>query len=275
MALWNCRGLGQADSSKIPYISSLVRSYGLDMICLLETMLPVENIVKKLAYLPFLGCCGIDAIGHSGGLFICWFSPVGLGPVYSSPNVYLCKLVQGDEIKYVMFVYGSPHIANRMEIWKSISDILESLSNVIIIGDFNQVEYGSDKLGGNFFIPGQLEFMTWRMSIDLLDVPFTGLRFTWSNNRLDSDPIFERLDRAYESSTWFSNYPDSRVIHQPILFSDHAAIIFDDTAPSDYTKRPYRIENWCLSAPEVQNIISSVFCLFFPGSPMFALSRKL
>ncbi|XP_021714906.1 uncharacterized protein LOC110682875 [Chenopodium quinoa] len=234
-------------------------------------MVSVDTAAQKLASLPFLGCCGIDAVGLSGGLFICWFSALGLIPVYNSQNVYLCKLVQGDEIKYVMFVYGSPHVTNRLEIWYLISNFLESFSNVVIIGDFNQVEYTSDKLGGNFSIPGQSDFINWRIGQDLIDVPFSGPRYTWTNNRLDSDPIFERLDRAYGSSTWFANYPDTKLLHQPILFSDHAAIILSDTADSGCGKRPYRIENWCLSAPAVHNIIASVFSLFLSGSFIWSL----
>ncbi|XP_021714867.1 uncharacterized protein LOC110682830 [Chenopodium quinoa] len=275
VALWNCRGLGQADSPKIPYITSLVRSHGVDILCLLETMLSVDSVVRKLASLPFLGCCGIDADGLSGVMFICRFTPLGLVPVYSSQNVYLCKLVQGDEIKHVMFVYGSPHVTNRSEIWYLISNIIESLSNVIIIGDFNQVEYFSDKLGGNLSIPGQMEFINWHMGLDLVDVPFPGPRYTWTYNRLDLDPIFEHLNRAYASPTWFLEYLDTRLTHQPILFSDHAAIILADSADYDDIKQPYKIENWCLSVPAIHDIISSIFSMFFPGSPMFALSRKL
>ncbi|XP_021737182.1 uncharacterized protein LOC110703699 [Chenopodium quinoa] len=238
-------------------------------------MLSVDNVVQKLASLPFLGHTGIDAIGLSGGVFICWFTSLGLEPVFKSQNVFLCKLVQVDEIKYVMFVYGSPHVANQLEVWYLISSILDSISNVVIIGDFNQVEFFSDKLGGNFSIPGQLDFINWRMGLNLVDVPFFGPKYTWTNNRIDCDPIFERLDRAYGSTSWFANFPETHLIHQPILFSDHAAIILSDTTDLDCHKRPYRIELWCLSALEVHNIIASVFSLFFPGSPMFSLSRKL
>ncbi|XP_021721367.1 uncharacterized protein LOC110688926 [Chenopodium quinoa] len=174
-----------------------------------------------------------------------------------------------------MFVYGSPHVANRLEVWHLISSLLEIYPNIVIIGDFNQVEFYSDKLVGNFAIPGQLDFINWRMGLNLVDVPFSGPKYTWTNNRLDSDPIFERLDKAYGSSTWFANYPDTHLVHQPILFSDHAAIILSDSIDPDHFKQPYRVENWCLSAVEVQGIITSVFSLFFPGSPMFSLSRKL
>ena len=70
IAVWNCRGLGQADSPKIPYVSSLVRSHSIDLMCLMETMLPVDIVVQKLAPLSYLGCNGIDAVGLSGGMFI-------------------------------------------------------------------------------------------------------------------------------------------------------------------------------------------------------------
>uniref|UniRef100_A0A803M053 Pentatricopeptide repeat-containing protein n=1 Tax=Chenopodium quinoa TaxID=63459 RepID=A0A803M053_CHEQI len=132
-----------------------------------------------------------------------------------------------------------------------------------------------DKLGGNFSIPGQLDFINWRMGLDLVDIPFSGPHYTRTNNRIDSDPIFECLDRAYGSSAWFRDYPDTKLINQPILFSDHAAIILNDAADTDFIKRPYRVENWCLNAPAVHDIIVSNFSMFFPGSPMYALSRKL
>uniref|UniRef100_A0A803M6K3 TypA/BipA C-terminal domain-containing protein n=1 Tax=Chenopodium quinoa TaxID=63459 RepID=A0A803M6K3_CHEQI len=91
----------------------------------------------------------------------------------------------------------------------------------------------------------------WRMGLDLVDVPLSGPKFTWTNNRIDSDPIFERLDKVYASSAWFPDYPDTKVLHQPILFSDHTAIILSDTVESGYVKHPYRVENWCLSAYEL------------------------
>uniref|UniRef100_A0A803M1R9 Uncharacterized protein n=1 Tax=Chenopodium quinoa TaxID=63459 RepID=A0A803M1R9_CHEQI len=117
--------------------------------------------------------------------------------------------------------------------------------------------------------------MQWRLDNELVVVPFSGPLFTWTNNRLDSDPIFERLDRAYASPSWMLNYPDTSVVHQPILFSDHAAIVLSDVVSTIRSSRPYRIENWCLSAAEVHSIISSTLLQFQAGSPMYSLSRKL
>uniref|UniRef100_A0A803MDD5 Uncharacterized protein n=1 Tax=Chenopodium quinoa TaxID=63459 RepID=A0A803MDD5_CHEQI len=54
--------------------------------------------------------------------------------------------------------------------------------------------------------------------------------------------------QAYGTSSWFTDYSDTTVLHQPILFSDHAAIILSDIHDSELVKRPYRIENWSKKA---------------------------
>uniref|UniRef100_A0A803MGW7 Uncharacterized protein n=1 Tax=Chenopodium quinoa TaxID=63459 RepID=A0A803MGW7_CHEQI len=175
----------------------------------------------------------------------------------------------------MVFVYGAPHLADRMAFGLPLLILLEITSSTLLIGDFNQVEYISDKVGGSATIPGCLDFIQWRMDLGLIDVPFSGSSYTWTNERIDMDPTFERLDRAYATSDWFLSYPDSLIMHQPILFSDHAAIIFTDTIDRSVIRRPYRIENWCLEAKEVVELISATCLVHFSGSPQFDLSRCL
>ncbi|XP_021748791.1 uncharacterized protein LOC110714556 [Chenopodium quinoa] len=246
-----------------------------NVVFLMETMLPVHSVAQKLASLSFSGSCGIDAVGLSGGLFVFWLAPLGLVPMFISQNVILCKYVMSDVTKYYMLVYGAPYISNRLEVWNTISELIDAYPNVILLGDFNQVEYLSDKVGGNALIPGQLDFTQWRLDSDLVDIPFLGPQFTWTNNKIDSDSILERLDRAYATPSWLTDHSDATVLHQPILFSDHAAIIFRDSIEDTGVQRPYRIENWCLSTKDVHSIVDSVVSIVVVGSPMFSLSRRL
>uniref|UniRef100_A0A803LLY8 Uncharacterized protein n=1 Tax=Chenopodium quinoa TaxID=63459 RepID=A0A803LLY8_CHEQI len=81
-----------------------------------------------------------------------------------------------------------------------------------------------------------------------------GPTFTWTNGRTMADPTFERLDKAYATSLWLHDRLATSVQHQPILFSDHAAIILCDSLPAGRCKRPYRIENWCLHASELWSV---------------------
>uniref|UniRef100_A0A803N8E6 Uncharacterized protein n=1 Tax=Chenopodium quinoa TaxID=63459 RepID=A0A803N8E6_CHEQI len=70
VSAWNCRGLGMADSPKVPYVVSLVRSFGVDMMFLMENLVSVDVAVKKLASVSFDGFCGCDAVGLSGGFIL-------------------------------------------------------------------------------------------------------------------------------------------------------------------------------------------------------------
>ncbi|XP_021740814.1 uncharacterized protein LOC110707087 [Chenopodium quinoa] len=223
---WNCRVLGTADSPKVPYLASLVRSFSLDIMFITETFVGLNAAVHKLSSLKFDGFCGLDSCGLSGGLVVFWFSP------------------------------------------------LKKYQNVILIGDFNQVEYSSDKVGGSKFIAGQNEFKDWKLDIGLLDIPFSGPEFTWTNGHNNGDPTFERLDKAYATHNWLLDHPDAFLLHQPILFSDHVAVILQENAIAVHRK-PYRIDNWCLLSKEVATIISLSWALECKGSPMFSISRKL
>ncbi|XP_021738808.1 uncharacterized protein LOC110705275 [Chenopodium quinoa] len=272
---WNCRGLGQADSPKVPYIASLVRSCGVDVIFLAETMVSVNSVMHKLSSLSCSGFVGMDSVGLSGGICVLWFAPVLIDPLLVFSHIILCRVVENLVIKYVLFLYGAPQVSDRMTVWSKISDILASYQNIVLVGDFNQVEYLSDKAEGNLDIPGRHDFIQWKLDNGLLDIPFSRPSFTWTNGRTVMDPTFERLDKAYATSHWLQDWLATSVHHQPILFSDHAAIILSDSLPSDRYKRPYRIENWCLHSEDVANMVQTTFVEHIPGSLMFSLSKRL
>ncbi|XP_074314729.1 uncharacterized protein LOC141649964 [Silene latifolia] len=150
-----------------------------------------------------------------------------------------------------------------------------NLSPLLLIGDLNQVELFADKLGGTDFIRGQTDFITWKINNGLTEVPFFGPRFTWMNNQYNGNFIMERLDRAYANQQWFTLFPSSSLLHLPILVSDHAPIILSICPDSKSRKRPYRIDNWCLSYPEVRDMVLQAWKTPFFGSSMYVRSRKL
>ncbi|XP_021771320.1 uncharacterized protein LOC110735437 [Chenopodium quinoa] len=141
--------------------------------------------------------------------------------------------------------------------------------------DFNQLELLEDKLGGTSSIRGSDVFSNWKLQNHLLDVPFSEPRYTWTNKRLTQGLILERLDMGYMSNDWFYNFPASRIINQPLVASDHAAIVFDNDAFTRIAKRPYQVENWCLHFQDIRTIIEEKWKKPIAGSPMYYLTRKL
>ncbi|XP_056691660.1 uncharacterized protein [Spinacia oleracea] len=176
-------------------------------------------------------CCGVDALGLSGGLVVLSWSSFGITCIFKSPNFVLCNIVEPNGSSYYV--------------------------------------------AGSSTIQGWDDFVNWRISSQLLDIPYSGPKFTWTNKREEPHLILERLDRGYMTNDWFMSFPDTKISNQPFIASDHAAIVLDTEGIPTRKNRPYQIENWCLEFTEICDLIDRTWRIPCQGSPMFTLSRKL
>lgn len=62
------------------------------------------------------------------------------------------------------------------------------------------------------------------------------------NKREDKTFVMERLDRAFASVGWIHSYPQYALHNQPILRSDHGAILLDFEIYHPFKRRPFRFE---------------------------------
>ncbi|XP_074290171.1 uncharacterized protein LOC141616907 [Silene latifolia] len=138
---WNCRGLKDPFAPAVPKIRAICRSFhnNLDFVFLSETKCDVLSV------------------------------DVLLRPIYGFPS---CK----GSMWYLCCVYGEPDHSKRGPVWENFTHHLSSLDKpFLLIGDFNQVEFASDKLGGSDkLIRGANLFSYWKNSHCLMDIPFKG-----------------------------------------------------------------------------------------------------
>lgn len=156
-----------------------------------------------------------------------------------------------------------------------LQQILLPYTSYLIISGINQVDQYSDKLRGSALLRGWEETVTWKHNLNLLDILFTGPRFTWSNNREDDHLIMELLDRAYASVDWMQEFPQMHLRNFPIIHSDHALILLKTSNDIRSMRRPYQIENWSHHYKEVQEMLREIWGLCIIGSPLYTLSRRL
>lgn len=153
--------------------------------------------------------------------------------------------------------------------------IISTYPHSILIGDFNQLSSLEDKFGGSPIIRGGERFNEWLIDTGVIEVPFSGPRFTWTNKREGRKLIMERLDRAYVSQSWFDEFPNGRVYNEPLVCSDHAAILYNSDCVTRFSNRPYQIESWCLQFPEIKELVNCSWNSRCLGSSMFRLSKNL
>ena len=176
---------------------------------------------------------------------------------------------------HCLFLYGESQVELRAALWADLTQLLHPYTKYIIIGDINQVDLYSDKLGGANLIRGWEAFVSGKHELQLNDLPFYGPRYTWTNNRMDSNLIMERLDKAYASQEWLDEYPSTIVQNLPIIQSHHAPIWLQTTPANAKPTRPYQLENWCLLHPEVIMAIHEIWGMKIAGSTMYTLAIKL
>lgn len=87
------------------------------------------------------------------------------------------------------------------------------------------MENKEHKLGGYSSIKGAGIFLDWKLHNKLLDIPFHGVNYTWTNNGINKETIYERIDKAFSNEEWKNQFPEALIWNLPILLSDHSPII--------------------------------------------------
>ncbi|GJW71974.1 hypothetical protein Tco_0128891 [Tanacetum coccineum] len=98
-------------------------------------------------------------------------------------------------------------------------------------------ELGDKQGGSSRSLQHIEEFQQFVYVARLINIPFSGLKYMWSNKRCDEDNIQERIDHALGNIELFEACPFPTLLHKPLIGSDHAPLIYSTHAPQT-KKRP-------------------------------------
>ena len=76
----------------------------------------------------------------------------------------------------------------------------------VLGGDFNAIHFPYERKGGCSMNSAMRDFSDWIHQHDLIDLPLSGAKFTWTNNQ--QDPMMSQLDRFVVSPDWLDIFPD-------------------------------------------------------------------
>lgn len=190
---WNCRGLGS--SSTISQLQESIRLNLPDLLFLSETKKAtcfVGKICRKLRFDDKWGLS--EPNGRKGGLLAAWTDKVEV--LQMQYNVFCMEL----EVK-VVGEESSTESRERQQQWQFLQSRRSSWgSKWVLGGDFNDIKNKEEKQGGNERL--ESSFQDFRDFIDVMemgDIRFKGLIYTWANNRVGEGFIQERLDRFFGS----------------------------------------------------------------------------
>ncbi|XP_073304620.1 uncharacterized protein [Primulina huaijiensis] len=240
-------------------LKDIIKKFNPSVLGLLEPRVSgshADDICNKMGYDNWLR---VEAVGFSGGIWIFWKDDLGLKIIYSHPQFVLVKVDTGTSIPWFLsIVYGSPNATLRKRLWNDLSNENLNIEGPwISLGDFNSVitEHEISTTGGVAYCRSA-GFADWMFNQGLLDLVFTGSRFTWMRGNNSNTFKGARLDRGVCTIEWREMFPEARVMHLPIIQSDHDPLLVKLHGDKKYKcKGPFRFQAAWLTHSDFQNVI--------------------
>lgn len=171
----------------------------------------------------------VDCRGKSGGLALLWKESVEVFlKSYSKGHIDCVIKEKGNVWRFTGF-YGQPQSYLRHFSWDLLRRIkgLNELRDLpwLVGGDFNEICYDTEKIGGNRRSPSQMQAFRDTLEVcEIQDIHCHGDPFTWVNRRSEDSVIFERLDGFVGNLKWRLMFPAARASALEFYHSDHRTI---------------------------------------------------
>ncbi|KAJ6980750.1 hypothetical protein NC653_024182 [Populus alba x Populus x berolinensis] len=151
--------------------------------------------------------------------------------------------------------------------WKYFSNIASSPTCRILVGD---------KSGGDTSWPRhQDDFKNCITQSNLLQAPYTGLKYFWHNGQHGSQTIQKKLDWVFGNPQLFSTWPATHAIFQPRSISDHSAMLLNLQSPSQHPTSPFKFLNIWADRSDFIATVATSWQLPVYGNPIYQLTTKL
>ena len=206
-----------------------------------------EELAKSF---PFDGFLCTNTIGFAGGIWILWKrDAVDVELLCATEQeLHVSAKVRGSNSLWLLSViYASPRRSENRILWENLK-IIASMQSLpwVMIGDFNDILYSDEKWGGGNS-PSNSRMAEFRNCINdcnMIDLGFSGPKFTWSNCHDITSLIMERLDRAIANPNWRILFSKASVSHLTRTHSDHCPILLTLCPIIPHSlPRPFRFEN--------------------------------
>ncbi|XP_028797766.1 uncharacterized protein LOC114753260 [Neltuma alba] len=200
--VWNCQG---AASNKFhTVLKSLLQGFKPAIIALVEPRISGYKADKVIQKLNYPNSHRVESEGFSGGIWLLWIDQVKVQILVNHKQFIHSRIcdVEGRLPFLFTAIYGSPNPVSRNLLWRELLQLNSGDQEAwLLAGDFNAIRSNEERRGGTRHAGmGNKAFKEFIDSASLMDLGYTGPRFTWKRGNL-----FVRLDRALSNQKWISN----------------------------------------------------------------------
>ncbi|XP_049365268.1 uncharacterized protein LOC125830095 [Solanum verrucosum] len=200
------------------------------------------------------------AISNSNGKIWLFWSNTITGNIHENSEQHIIGGFKHSDLTegfMVSFIYAKCKEHMRRPLWDSLLQYASLDIPWCTIGDFNVITNIEEKLGGMPYNMNKIfEFISVIESCSLTDLGFTGIPFTWCNQRTAQARVWKRLDRSMVNDKWLEIMPQTTIEHLSSVGSDHSPLLMEMCWERDVTGNPmwqlhqkmkrltYTLSNW-------------------------------
>ena len=271
--VWNTQGAGSRRFLTI--LRDHIQKNSPSILALVETRISGPRARLICNSIGFRRNVRVEAHGFQGGIWVLWNEEdLDLDVIQTHAQyVTLGVKLQNQIGWFVTIVYASPHLLNRELLWLDLQHFAENCQLPwLLAGDFNETINLEERNHGGPDMQRRCDrFKYWIENNGLLDLGYSGPKFTWSRGLSLGTRKEARLDRALCNAQWRLKFQEGAVRHLIRIGSDHSPLLiatggFVKTAAR---KPPFRFLAAWLSHSHFEQLVHENW------SPIAPLSRKL
>ncbi|GJW98354.1 RNA-directed DNA polymerase, eukaryota [Tanacetum coccineum] len=218
-----------------------------------------------------------DSVGNSGGILCIW-DPYSFRKTSSTVSNYFV-IIQGVWLKtgnnlLIVSVYAPHDMKEKHMLWDYLTHVIHSWNGeVVIMDDFNEVRYKSDRFGSVFNVHGANAFNSFIANAGLEEVPLGGSSFTWCHK---SATKMSKLDRFLIYENLLITCPNITAITLERYLLDHRPILLCESR-FDYGPSPFCFYHYWLEMDGFNNFVEDMWSVS-PGNnsnPLCSMAMNL
>eukprot|EP00253_Pinus_taeda_P024119 PITA_24119 len=266
---------------KLKEIRDLLKQEQLNLLLIQETKISAQDFQHQSQNFKNFTGVSIGSEGASGGIGTMWNKNK-----WEIINSQFCswwvrkdlKSKGSREIYYIYNIYAPNHHRDKGRCWETISSDLQSVQNrnIILGGDLNLIRNVEEKLGGNYHADPSRDMLESIIQLhNLMDIPLSNGKYTWSNKRTGLSNIKERLDRFLLQEGIVASFQSikSHLIHASA--SDHKPMILNLDKGRNLGPLPFKYNKIWDLPDDFRSLIKNQRAKEVNGSPHYVWETKL
>ncbi|GJS12845.1 hypothetical protein Tco_0407317 [Tanacetum coccineum] len=119
------------------------------------------------------------------------------------------------------------------------------------------------------------EFKECVDDIELMDVPRSGLQFTWNQKPQGTNGILKKLDQVMANVAFSNGFISNYAVFQPYGISDHSPAVLRILLQTKFSPKTFKFANVVTTFPRFKEVVKEGWNAQFHGFYMFSVVKKL